>query len=473
MKPKQINFTDLAGFQPKQLEALHAVLELQFVLYGGAAGGGKSYWLRWLAVALLMKWAAEGYRGVRVGLFCEDYPAIKERHISKIQMEFPAYLGRLDKSNSEFILAPEYGGGVLALRNLDDPSKYLSAEFAAILIDELTKNVRSTFDFLRMRLRWPGVSDTKFAAASNPGSVGHGWVKRLWIDRDFREENVTDTFNPETFGYVQALYSDNKFLPENYGDVLGALPEKLRRAYMEGDWDVFEGQYFTEFRRDDHVIEPWAADDKETWDWFNSYETICGLDYGYAAPSAVNFGKYIDGTWYIFDEIYQTHLTYEMLRDKILEKEHVRTIYADPAIWAKQNNPLSGAMKMDPLKPKKAMNDRIIGWNFLKQLMIEKTGEIPKPRLQIFSTCKNLIRTLPTLVYDETKIEDLDTDGEDHAADALRYLVQTHRHLTNGGSKPQNYVNRQKNPGLITTESDVEELFEESAPNMFRISYKK
>lgn len=459
---RSVGFLELANFTPRQREALDMVLKNHYSLYGGAAGGGKSYFIRWCAVALLLKWASEGHKNVTVGIFCEDYPAVRGRQLSKVQIEFPSWLGKLDKSNHEFVLAPAYGSGVIAFRNLDDPSKYLSFEFAAELIDEVTKNERETFDLLRMRLRWPGIEDTKFIAASNPGGIGHGWVRRLWIDRDFREETFTDTFNEDQIAYTRALYSDNPHLPKNYGSLLASLPEALRRAYMDGDWDVFDGQYFTEFRRDIHVMEPYDPSDTATWDWFHSYPTICGLDYGYRNESAVVFAKEIDGEFYIFDELYKKQLTYEMLRDEIMSRGwNPEMIYADPAIWAKKDDPRSGADRMKPLPVQKASNERIIGWNFVKQAMLEG-------KLHIFSTCKHLIRTIPDQVYDETKIEDLDTDGEDHLPDALRYLIAS-RKLMKSQDKPLTYM-----PSSIlmkTREQELDEVFEEAKPSPFRVRY--
>jgi phage terminase large subunit len=462
-KKESKGFLEICGFSDRQKEALTEVMKKHFVLYGGAAGGGKSYFLRWCAVALLLKWAKQGHRNVRVGLFCEDYPALRERQISKVQIEFPTWLGKLDKSNHEFVLKPEYGSGVIAFRNLDDPSKYLSAEFAAELVDELTKNEREMFDFLRMRLRWPGIEDVKFIGGTNPGSKGHGWVKRLWVDRDFREEEFTDVFNPEHIGYIRAKYSDNPHLPKNYGSVLASLPENLRRAYMDGDWDVFEGQYFTEWRRDIHVMDPFDPEDKATWNWFNSFPTYCGLDYGYRAQSAVVFGKIIDGKWWIFDEIYEKQLTYEMLRDKIIAKGHnPALIYADPAIWAKKDDPRSGADKMKPLPLQPAMNERIIGWNYLKQLMLQE-------EIVVFSTCQHLIRTIPSQVYDQNKIEDLDTDGEDHGCDSLRYLIASKRNIASQG-KSLTYT--PTSPLMTTKEQDLEEVFSETKPRYLRVKYK-
>ncbi len=143
----------------KQREFIKMVWEYDYALYGGAAGGGKSYILRWV-LALYCYWLFTelGLRNVQVALFCEDYPSLLDRHISKIRFEFPPEIGQLKhiEGTLNFVLRPELGSGVIALRNLDDPSKYLSAEFAAIAVDELTRNTKEVFDFLRSRLRWPG-----------------------------------------------------------------------------------------------------------------------------------------------------------------------------------------------------------------------------------------------------------------------------------------------------------------------------
>ena len=135
-----ITWDALAHFTERQKEAERAVEKYKYILFGGAMGGGKSYWLRWMLVRLLMQFAKEGKRGVRVGLFCEDYPALQDRHLSKVKTEFPTYLGTFNTHDKEFTLAPCYGGGVICFRNLDDTSKYQSSEFAVIAVDELTKN---------------------------------------------------------------------------------------------------------------------------------------------------------------------------------------------------------------------------------------------------------------------------------------------------------------------------------------------
>lgn len=111
------------------------------------------------------------------------------------------------------------------------------------------------FDFLVIRMRWKGVrsEDNRFIAASNPRGIGHSWVKGLWIDRDFRE--YPDLL-PSEVKYVKALYSDNKYINPAYGLQLGMLPENIAKAYRDGSWDIFAGQFFTEFDRDVHVIEP-------------------------------------------------------------------------------------------------------------------------------------------------------------------------------------------------------------------------
>lgn len=457
---QQITVSDLTHYHQKQEEFRSLVFgDKKFLLYGGSAGGGKSYTLRWLAIERLLEFASRGLTGVRVGLFCEDYPALKDRQISKIPYEFPPWLGTLNKGEHDFVLAPEYGGGVISFRNLDDVAKYLSAEFADIYVDELTRNQRETFDFLTTRLRWAGIEDSKFIAGTNPGQVGHGWVKKLWIDRDFADEKL----NPDDFAMVQALPTDNPYLPKSYiTNTLENLPDNLKRAYKEGDWDIFAGQFFTEFRRKVHVIEPFT--DEKTLAWFKALPTYCGLDYGYHAQSAVIWAKFYDETWYIYRELYQTELTFEQLRDKITEIEEPTLIFADPSIWAKKDSPTSGADTMKPLILKPASNDRVLGWVALKQLF-------KKNKIKIFSTCPNLIRTIPLQVYNEraeSKEEDLDTLGEDHLVDSLRYLIFSHKNIK-PQQKPFTYT---KIPSKINNSGDLDEVFARKPTNLTRPSYK-
>ena len=234
-KTENFKFTTLAKFFPKQIEALNASKRFKFVLFGGSVGSGKSYWLRWSCVYWLIKYHQKyGFKGVRAGLFCEDYPALNDRHLTKIKFEFPEWLGKYNQQRNEFTLTESLGGGIIAFRNLDDPSKYLSVEFAVIAIDEVNRNPKSTFDMLRSRHRWPGIPDVKFIAGCNP--LGEAWVKNMWVKRLFPS---TEKEQYE-FVFVPALPTDNPHLPDEYYKSLESLPENQRKAYLEGDWDAFD-----------------------------------------------------------------------------------------------------------------------------------------------------------------------------------------------------------------------------------------
>lgn len=446
---QRIKLSELTNFSPKQKVADTECLKYKYFLYGGAMGGGKSYWLRWKLVKLLFKWAKQGKIGVEVGMFCENYPTLKDRQISKISKEFPLWLGDFHSDHKEhgkcYILKPEYGSGIIKFRNLDDPSKYQSAEFAAIAVDELTKNDYETFEDLRNRLRWSGIDDVRFIAGTNPGGAGHAWVKKYFIDKDFPEEESESN----QFGYVQALATDNPHLSETYMAQLESLSPDKRRAFLEGDWDIFKGQYFPEWRKDIHVCEPFTI----PTDW----KRVIWGDYGYSAPSAVYWVAISpDKKLYVYRELYETNLTYKELTEEIIartpdnELSLIHYWVFDPAIWQKKgenDQGISGAERMKArwrelmkeknrvrpleLQPlpqeltiKRGNNERIVGWNMLRDYLQPYLEEdIVTAKLQVFPQCKDVIRTIPALVYDEHRTEDVDTDGEDHSGDAFRYGV--------------------------------------------------
>lgn len=433
----EIKFDELIHFTDKQNQARKALQKYKYLLYGGAMGGGKSYFLRWILVDLLTDWAAKGFKNIRVGLFCEDYPSLKDRQLSKIEYEFPIWLGTLNRADYEFKLAEEYGSGVICFRNLDDPSKYQSAEFAAIAVDELTKNDKEVFDFLRTRLRWVGIEDTKFVAASNPGGKGHAWVKQLWMEKVFEPTEQES----HLFSFIPSRATDNPYLPQSYFDGLKGLPAEMRKAFIEGNWDIFKGQYFTEWNVERHTIPPFVIPDG--WKKFRSY------DHGREAPACCKwYALDSDGRVYVYRELYTKGQNVDQIAQEInrlSEGESYSWSVADPSIFAShgmvdkeggetiaQNFARHGIMFL------RGSNRRIDGWHLMHQYLAY--DDLTPPKLLYFNTCHNSIRTIPSLIYDEKAIEDVDTDCEDHAADTDRYFLMSLREAK--GPQPLSDIER-------------------------------
>lgn len=421
---RQISLKELAHFTERQLQATEAADKFRYTLFGGAAGPGKSYWLRWYSIRTLMKWGKElGLRGIRGALFSKDFPTLKDRQVGKMEVEFPRWLGEIRDSKTHglgFHIDEKWGGHVLALRNLDDPSKYLSSEFALIAVEELTENKEEVFVRLRNRLRWTGIERTQFVAATNPGGIGHAWVKKLWIDKTFpiEEKEVHE------FSYIKALPTDNPHLAKSYLMQLSSLPERLRKAYLDGNWDVFEGQYFTEWDIQKHVVQPFTL--PKGWKLFRAY------DHGREAPACcLWFALDPDGRVWCYRELYARGLNVDELAEKIKllsgEEEYDYSV-ADPAIFANTGivdryggQTIAEAFARRGIMFIPASNRRIDGWNLVHQYLSWK--EESQPKLIFFSTCVESIRTIPALVHDAHRVEDLDTKSEDHSADTVRYFL--------------------------------------------------
>jgi phage terminase large subunit len=369
-------------------------------------------------VKLLLKWANEGHTGVRVMLACEDYPSLKDRQISKIATEFPLWLGKLSDSQihgMSFILHRQYGGGIISLRNLDDPSKYASSEYAAIAIDELTKNTEEVFSQLRSIIRWPKIDRTKFLAATNPGGIGHHWVRRMWIDREFPETEP----EPDQFRFVQAFAKDNPHLSPDYIHSLQGLPPALRLAYLEGSWDLFEGQFFDEWRDHVHVIQPFEI--PTGWKRFRA------IDHGRRAPTACMWGAVdFDGRVHWYREYYKAGVDADVNARAIAslsEGENYWFTVMDSACFSKTGagETISEIYERSGVRAYPSPKDRIAGWNLFHKFL--RHGSPGEPMMVFFDTCRNAIRTIPTLVYDKNRQEDLDSSGDDHVADAVAYAL--------------------------------------------------
>lgn len=454
---------DIAKFTPRQMGAIRELDSgnIKFLLYGGCLGGGKSYLIRWFLVRKLIRlYAQYGLTYIQGMLACEDYPTLADRQLTKIEREFPPWLGTHYADHKVYrrcyILAPEYGSGVICFRNLDDPSKYASSEFAVVAVDELTKNKYDVFTDLRIRIRWSGIRDEDcvFLAGSNPGSVGHGWVKQLWMDKSFPEEfypPVGDRDFRPSFAFVPSKAEDNPHLDAGYYVMLSTLPKSIRKAFRDGDWNTFVGQMFQEWDPSIHVIDPIPVPE--------SAPIYMTFDWGFGAPFSIGWWWVdSDGRLYRFHEWYGSEGPNKGLRmsddsvvDTVIQIERKEGIKPERVIkrlsghdsFAKKANPFGGGqgpstaevwrkkkITLHPADPNRELKMR----QFHNRLAVPDNYPAESPMVLIYRTCTEFIRTLPDLVVDPNRIEDLADGQEDHCYDEAAQIFMA-RPISDRGSK--------------------------------------
>ena len=407
------------------------------VLYGGAAGGGKSY-------ALLVDPLRYADNPNHRALLLRRTLGELAELIDQSKKVYPkAFVNATFKESKNLWIFPS--GATILLSYVDkdsDATRFQGQSFTWIGIDELGHYPTAyVWDYLRSRLRTTDPSiETYMRASANPGGVGGWWIKKMFIDPNVpntpfaakdMESGNTLVFPPNHKKAGQALFyrkfiparlTDNPYLMASgeYEAMLLSLPEVERRRLLEGDWDVAEGAAFAEFNRALHMCEPF--DIPRGWPRFRA------ADYGYSSPSCVLWGAVdYDGNLWIYRELYSSRLTADALADAIFEAEandpHIYSSVLDKSCW----NRIAGAPSVAQTMIQRGLrwlpsnSDRISGkLEVHKRLQVnQETGE---PKLKILETCHNLIRTLPAIPLSRTNSEDVDTKAEDHAYDALRYL---------------------------------------------------
>ena len=422
----------MARPNPRQREFMTCTKK--YIAFGGARGGGKSWAVRQKARLLALR-----YPGIRMLLVRRTYQELENNHLRFLRGELHG-LADYRATARQFLF---HNGSTLDFgycASDGDLDRYQGAEYDVIFIDEATQLRQEWLRQFAACLR--GVNDfpKRIYYTCNPGGPGHSYIKRLFIDRRYLAGEEADDY-----AFIPARVTDNHALlraQPDYLRQLQALPAKLRAAWLEGKWDVFEGQFFPEFtddpehyrdRRWTHVIEPF--DIPRGWRVYRSY------DFGYAKPfSCAWWAVDYDGVIYRILELYGCTDTpdegvrwtpeRQFARIRQIEDTHPwlkgRDIQgvADPAIWdTSRGESIYETALRYRIYFTKGDNRRIPGWMQVHyRLSFDEEGY---PQMYVFRTCRAFLRTVPALLYDDTEVEDLDTRQEDHAADECRYFCMS------------------------------------------------
>ena len=427
----------------------------KYRLFGGAAGPGKTKALLWEAIrqALVVG-------GCDTLLLRRTYPELESSLISYFRRDVPGSM--YESYNATKHVVTWKNGSTTRFghcRNESDVYQYQGAEFLFIGIDELTHFTYKQWQFLTSRNRCPaGVySDGKnegkrivpcMAGATNPGNIGHAWVKSLWVDKapppGFERGALYDA---RDYDFIRARLDDNPIYANDvdYRRTLEALPEHLRRAFLDGDWNVFAGQYFDKFdigrhtaRPEDVRLEPWWP----RWvsvDW--GFQHPSAVYWHCAAPGSVGFqpalvagaegenrrqdaGATRSSRIATYREFVQNNLSPRMLAQAIAERsgrEQISEVFLSPDAFAHRTSEASIAEQLGDVlvanglpRPSPADDDRVGGWQLMYQ-MLENDEWV------ITENCRELIEGLPLLVRDERRVEDVRKVEGDDPADAARY----------------------------------------------------
>lgn len=406
------------------------------------SGGGKSFAIRMKIVLLCLN-----YPGIKTMIVRKTYPELTQNHVvplcELLRCYHPDKNERLATYNEQKKCITFINGSTILFRYCDtdkDAERFQGTEVDILAIDEATHQSEERYKKLVACVRGVNEFPKRIYASCNPGGEGHQWVKRLFIDKKYNEGE-----NPDDYMFIQSLVTDNKALMESNPDYikqLEALPPKLRRAWLEGDWNIFEGAFFEEYRDNPdqyesrqwtHVIKPFDIPDG--WKIYRSF------DWGYNKPFSCGWWAVdFDGVVYrilelygctktpnegvkwtppqVFAEIHRIESEHPWLKGKKIQG------IADPAIWdAETGESIADVAAKHQVFFTPGDNKRIAGWMQVHyRLAFDENGF---PMMYIFENCKAFTRTIPLLQYDEHKPEDLDTDGEDHCADEVRYFCMS------------------------------------------------
>lgn len=408
------------------------------VLFGGAAGGGKSF--AQVADALIY---ALKYPGIKQLVLRRTFPELRRSLLLTAFSLYPEGAAKYNETARRWAFS---NGSIIEFGMLDtegDVSKYQSAEYDIIRFDELTHFTKYQYTYLLSRVRGANNFPKQIKSTTNPGGIGHAWVKARFIAAGRAGEPFGKGRMRRVF--IPARLSENIFLTRadpGYVERLRNLPENERKALLDGDWDIFEGQVFSEWRNNPegytshvgtHVIEPFAV--PRAWRRYRSF------DFGYARPFAVQWWAVdFDGTLYLYRQWYGMkegapneglRLTPSEIARGILEieGEHERgnTILgvADPSIWDKsRGESICEMFEREGVFWSRGDNTRMAGKMQLHyRLAFDEAG---RPGMYVFRGCRDFLRTIPALLYDAKNVEDVDTRQEDHDYDACRYFLMTH-----------------------------------------------
>ena len=368
------------GGVPNKKQAEFFASKAKFTAYGGARGGGKSWALRRKLVAICLR-----YKGATCLLVRRSYAELKSNHLSAFLTEYASIVEYREAEKTLFF--PNGSRIILGYCASDrDMLRYQGQEYDVIAIDEATQMSEDRFQVFKACLRGVNPCPKRMYLTCNPGGIGHAWVKRLFVDREFREGE-----NPKDYAFIRALVGDNVYLLEKdpeYKKQLEGLPLKLREAWLHGRWDVFEGQFFPEFDTARHVCA--VSDIPKLHSYFLAF------DYGFDMLAALVIG--VSGEHaYVVREYCQAGLTLSEAAKRLVKEIYpYRMLYAvaSPDLWnRRQDSGKSGVEIMQAVQGMPPMimadNRRIQGWRVVREYL---SGQ--NPRLHIAKTCTELIHSL-------------------------------------------------------------------------------
>ena len=400
----------------------------KYRLFGGAAGPGKTKALLWEAIL-----QANETPGADTLLLRRTYPELESSLLAYFRRDVPR--GSYRSYNESKHLVTWKNGSTTRFgycRNENDVYQYQGAEFKFIGLDELTHFTLKQWQFLTSRNRCPiPGSFCAMAGATNPGNIGHAWVKALWVDNvpppGFERPEL---YNPDDYDFIRARLDDNPIYANDaeYRRTLETLPEHLRRAFLEGDWNVFAGQYFDVFDFGRHTARP---EELRLEPWWPRWISV---DWGFQHPSAVYWHCAVPGDGLneahqatriiTYREFVQNGLSPRMLAQAIAERsgrERISEVFLSPDAFAHRTAEASIAEQVGDVltanglpRPTAADDDRIGGWQLMYQLLESGSWVITE-------NCAKLIDCIPLLVRDERRIEDIRKMEGDDPADAARY----------------------------------------------------